>query len=56
MYNDTITVANKIITDKDLLEIFQMMNDDLEENIEIAKKETIENEKITKYFFNCWNK
>lgn len=45
MYNDTITVANKIITDKDLLEIFQMMNDDLEENIEIAKKETIENEK-----------
>ena len=45
MYNDTITVANKIITDKDLLEIFQMMNDDLEENIEIEKKETIENEK-----------
>ena len=45
MYNDTITVANKIITDKDLLEIFQKMNDDLEENKEILKKETIENEK-----------
>ncbi len=44
MYDDTITVANKIIIDKDLLEIFQLMNDELEENRKIANQEKIENE------------
>ncbi len=29
MYNDTIKVANKIITDEDLLEIFAQMNEKL---------------------------
>ena len=29
MYNDTIDVSNKIITDSDLLEIFEKMNSEM---------------------------
>ena len=47
MYNDTIKVANKIISDTDLLEIFQKMNEEIKENIELCKQETIQNEKYT---------
>lgn len=32
MYNDTIKVANKIITDTDLLRIFEKMNEEVLEN------------------------
>ena len=34
MYNDTIKVANKIISDKDLEEIFQRMDEEIRENHE----------------------
>lgn len=46
MYKDTIKVANKIISDTDLFEIFQKMNDELKENIRISNQEKIENEKF----------
>lgn len=46
MYNDTIKVENKIITKKDLLEIFEKINDELEENKELSKQEKEKNEKI----------
>ena len=32
MYNDTIKVANKIISDTDLADIFQRMDEELKEN------------------------
>ena len=50
MYNDTIKVANKIISDTDLLEIFQKMNEEMKENIEICKQETIQNEKFERAY------
>lgn len=64
MYNDTIKVANKIITDTDLEKIFQKMNDEILENQKICKQETAQNERYenayqhwtTKSFegtFNC---
>ena len=37
MYNDTIKVANKIISDTDLLDIFQRMDEEIRENIQICK-------------------
>lgn len=45
MYNDTIKVANKIISDKDLEEIFQKMFDALQENVKINKQEKILNQR-----------
>lgn len=45
MYNDKIEVANKIISDKDLADIFQKMNDDLLLNQQISNQEKIQNEK-----------
>ena len=45
MYNDTIKVANKIISDKDLEEIFQRMDEELKENIQLCKQEEIQNER-----------
>ena len=45
MYNDTIKVANKIIVDKDLMDIFQKMYESIKENEKICEKETRENEK-----------
>lgn len=50
MYNDTIKVANKIISDTDLAEIFQKMNDEMKENIEISKQEEIQNEKYEREY------
>ena len=46
MYNDTIDVANKIISDTDLADIFQFMNEKIKENEQICKYETIQNEKF----------
>ncbi len=45
MYNDTIKVANKIISDKDLADIFQKMEEEIKENQKICRQEKIENEK-----------
>ena len=44
MYNDTIKVSNKIISDTDLLDIFQKMNEEMIENEKICKKEQLKNE------------
>lgn len=46
MYNDTIDVANKIISDTDLVDIFQFMNEKIKENEQICKYETMQNEKF----------
>lgn len=43
MYNDTIKVANKIISDKDLADIFQRMNEEIKENVQKCKQETAQN-------------
>ncbi len=53
MYNDTIKVANKIITDKDLLEIFELMNEKLIYLKKIAKKEEMQNSML-KYDYKKW--
>ena len=45
MYNDTIKVANKIISDSDLADIFQKMNEEILENTRICKQEIMKNEK-----------
>lgn len=45
MYNDTIKVANKIISDSDLADIFQKMNEEILENTRICKQEVMQNEK-----------
>lgn len=43
MYNDTIKVANKIISENDLLDIFQKMNDEILENQQLVRRETLNN-------------
>lgn len=45
MYNDTIKVSNRIISDTDLFDIFQRMNDEIKENEQICRQEKIQNEK-----------
>lgn len=45
MYNDTIKVANKIISDTDLLDIFQRMDEEIRKNQQICRQETMQNEK-----------
>lgn len=50
MYNDTIKVANKIISDSDLLDIFQKMNDCILENTRICREETYQNEKYEREY------
>ena len=45
MYSDTIKVANKIISDSDLADIFQKMNEEILENTRICKQEIMQNEK-----------
>ena len=45
MYNDTIKVANKIISESALTDIFQRMNDEIKENEQICRQETMQNEK-----------
>lgn len=43
MYNDTIKVANKIISDNDLMDIFNKMDEDIRKYNAICKKEEQEN-------------
>lgn len=50
MYNDTIKVANKIISDTDLADIFQRMDEELRENIQICKQETAQNERYEREY------
>jgi len=50
MYNDTIKVANKIISDSDLADIFQKMNLEMIENEKLCKKETMENERYEREY------
>lgn len=50
MYDDTIKVANKIISDKDLADIFQKMNDELVLCEQISKQEEIQNEKYEREY------
>lgn len=52
MYNDTIKVANKIISDTDLADIFQRMDEELRENIQICKQETAQNERYEREYQN----
>lgn len=56
MYSDTIKVANKIISDNDLRDIFQKMADDLKENISICNQEKIANEKYEREYQNWTTK
>lgn len=53
MYNDEIKVANKIITDKVLTEIFQKMDEELRELIKLNQREKTENEKYS-YEYQHW--
>lgn len=50
MYNDTIKVANKIISDTDLADIFQRMYEELKENQQICRQETMQNEKYERKY------
>lgn len=50
MYNDTIKVANKIISDTDLADIFQRMDEELKENQQICRQETMQNEKYERKY------
>lgn len=50
MYNDTIKVANKIISDTDLADIFQKMDEELRENVQICKQETAQNERYERAY------
>lgn len=53
MYNDTIKVANKIITDKDLFEIFSLMNEKLTHLKKIAQMEEMQN-RMLEYNYQKW--
>ena len=50
MYNDTIKVANKIISDTDLADIFQIMDEEIRENQQICRQETMQNEKYEREY------
>ena len=50
MYNDTIKVANKIISDTDLADIFQRMDEEIRENQQICRQETMQNEKYEREY------
>ncbi len=50
MYNDAIKVANKIISDNDLMDIFQRMNEELIENQAICRQETLQNERYEREY------
>lgn len=50
MYNDTLKVANKIITDSDLARIFEKMNEEMLENQKICRQETLQNEKYEREY------
>lgn len=50
MYNDTISVSNKIISDVDLEDIIQKMFEDLQENLKICRQEELANQKYASDF------
>ncbi len=52
MYNDTIKVANKIISDTDLSDIFSKMNEEIENNNKLCKEEEIQNERYERGYQN----
>ncbi len=52
MYNDTIKVANKIISDSDLMDIFQKMNEEMLESQKISNQEILQNEKFEREYQN----
>ena len=54
MYNDTIKVANKIISDTDLADIFQRMDEEIRENQQICRQETMQNEKYEREYQYSW--
>ena len=56
MYNDTIKVANKIISDSDLMDIFQKMNEEMLESENVFRQETIQNEKLEREYQNWTTK
>ena len=53
MYNDTIKVANKIITSDDLAEIFALMNEKLKHFQKIHAQEEAQN-KMLDYSYQKW--
>lgn len=53
MYNDTIKVANKIITDKDLFEIFALMNEKLVSFKKTYQMEETQN-RMLEYNYQRW--
>ncbi len=54
MYNESIKVANKIITSDDLLEIFSMMNEKLKYYQKISNTEAMQN-KMLEYSYQKWS-
>ena len=50
MYNETIKVANRIITDKDLEEIFIKMHEEIEMCEKQAKLEIVQNERYEREY------
>ena len=48
MYNDEIKVANKIISDDALAKIFDRMYEEIIENKEICKRETLKNKNLNR--------
>lgn len=52
MYNDTIKVANKIITDSDLARIFEKMNEKIIEFQKIYQQEILQNERYEREYQN----
>lgn len=56
MYNDTIKVANKIISDNDLMDIFQKMYEEILENQKICRQETFQNERFEREYQNWTTK
>lgn len=54
MYNDTVKVANKIISYHDLLDIFDKMNEDLNKYLKINKSETLKNQPL-QYDYQKWS-
>ena len=53
MYNDTIQVANKIITVKSLIDIFSLMNERMIYYKKIAEMEE-RNNKVLSYSYQKW--
>ena len=50
MYDDNIIASNKIITDKDLLSIFDLMNERIREYQNISNQEATQNEKYERNY------